>query len=137
MALDVFQHLFFVDVDQHSAMNGLPNSRLLDLSRLKHSISVGQYNGAANCPKPLDRLQSARIQAILESIINQERLNFENVGIARMFDSVSLQRAEVIRIPEFGSQRLEDIPIMIPAFRSESFVEVVLEISLDPIVVQP
>ena len=55
--LHIIQHLLFVDVDQHSALGGLPQSGTLNFARLKDHVAVGQDDGQAPFPKMFDRIQ--------------------------------------------------------------------------------
>src|SRR5262245_31501082 len=53
-----------------------------------------------------------------------------------MFDSVALQRAEVVAIAQLGEQLLEDRPVPLATGNSELTIEVAFDVVLDAVVVE-
>src|SRR5436190_1788730 len=61
-----------VHIDQHPALDGIPDARALDLTRLEYHVAVGQNHGQPQCGEVRDRLEGARVQAIRERILEHE-----------------------------------------------------------------
>ena len=60
----------------------------------------------------------------------------QQVRIARMLDAVTLQRPEVIRIAQLGSQLFEDSPILFCAVRTDFAGEMMPKVRLDSVVIE-
>src|SRR5262245_12788463 len=58
------------------------------------------------------------------------------MDVLRMFDPVTLQRAEVVPVTQLGEEVLENLPVPVPAGRSELALEVGSNIVLDAIVIE-
>ena len=58
-----------------------------------------------------DDVERARVQAGCEWIFKKEQRDAEEFGLARPLETVALQRAQVIGVPEFLAKLLEDLPV--------------------------
>src|SRR6267154_3921066 len=62
--------------------------------------------------------------------------HFEQFGVPRIFYAIALQRSQIVRIPEFGAQLLEDFPVALRTGRAYFAGEVLLEIVGDLVVIE-
>jgi hypothetical protein len=53
-----------------------------------------------------------------------------------MLETVALERAEIVRVPELGAQLLEDLPVAHAAYKAHLALEVRAEIVLDRVIVE-
>jgi hypothetical protein len=59
--LEIIQHLFFVDVDQHPAFDGFPQPGTLDLARLEDNVAIRQDDWQSLGAKMRDDIERAGI----------------------------------------------------------------------------
>src|SRR6516164_11052951 len=71
-----------------------------------------------------------------KGIVDQKIRNGHQMRGARMFVPISLQSAEVIRIPQFAPQFLENAPISLRSLRSDLICEMALQICCDSVVIK-
>src|SRR5438270_11138931 len=60
----------------------------------------------------------------------------EQAGIARVFHAITLKRAEIISIAEFGAQLLKDFPVALLALRAHLLFQVAFEVGRDMVIVE-
>ena len=96
--LDVGQRLFLVDIDQHMAAEGLPQSRAFDLARLKHRVAVGQDHRPAPSAGPFHHVEGVRIQPLREWIVDHPVRHPQQPRIVQVLEPIALQRAQIIGI---------------------------------------
>ena len=58
LALNLFEHLLLVNVDQHAAFHRIPQARTLNLAGLEHHVTVGENHRRA---EPADFLEEGRV----------------------------------------------------------------------------
>ena len=117
--LDIVQLRFFVNINQDVFLERFKQSRALDFSRLKNHVAVCQNDGFAELSAMFQCVERVRKQPVGERVINQKRRNGEQMRVVRLFDSVTLERAEIIGVTEFGAQLLKNSPVKIAAFDSD------------------
>src|SRR5262249_56522776 len=64
----IVQHLLLVNIDQHSALDGFPQSGTLNLSRLEDNISIRQNHRQPPAAEALNCVKRARVQAALKPV---------------------------------------------------------------------
>src|SRR5579884_4152232 len=134
--LDVVEGLFLVDIDQHVSIDGVGETRTLDLARLEDDVAVRQDNGRTAVAQPLQHLEGAREQPVGERIIDQERGHRQQLDLARMFDPVTLEGSDIVAIAQLREQILEDPPVALAGGAAKDALQMVLQILLYPIVVE-
>src|SRR3954468_9751087 len=107
-ALDVGEHLFLVNVDEDATVDGLPETRALDLSRLKDDVSVGEDDGRPLSSEALDGVERARVEAVREWVVDEVGRDHQEPRVVSDLGAVVLQGAEVIGVAELGAQLFED-----------------------------
>ena len=60
----------------------------------------------------------------------------QNAQIARVFDSVPLQRAEIICVAQLTAQLLEDRPVTLCLFGADLRFQMLPQVSRDPVIVE-
>src|SRR5579864_1257839 len=60
----------------------------------------------------------------------------EQAGIARVFQTVTLQRAQIIGIAKLGAYFFKEIPIMLLAIRADLLFKMALEVGGNAVVVE-
>jgi hypothetical protein len=125
-----------MNVDKDLLFESLSQARTIDLPRLKNHVAIAQNYREPESPGMLNRIQRLRIKAVGEGIINHEARHFQQVGIARILDTVALQSAEIIRVSELGSQVLKDLPVTLGTALSDLIYEVTLQIACYSIIVE-
>src|SRR5437762_1873599 len=84
----------------------------------------------------LNRLERIGEKTFGERIIDQKIRHAKQLLGARMFVPIPLQSAEVIRIPQFGPQLLENPPIFLRSLCADFAGEVALQICCHSVVLQ-
>lgn len=82
-----------------------------------------------------DDVESGRVEPLCEGIVHEEGRHAQNPWIVQVFQTVALERAEVVGVAPLDTKVLENGPVPIPAFRPELALEMSLEVGLDVIVV--
>jgi len=133
--LDVVERLFLVDIDEHRIDHfGQPGA--LDLMRLKDDVAVGQDHGRSIIAEPLQHLESGGKQPRGERIVEEIGRHPQEFDFARMLDTETLQRAQIVPIPELGKKVVENPPIAVAGVAAVSALEMILQILLYAIVVE-
>src|ERR1017187_893522 len=104
--------------------------------RLKHRVAVREDDGAAELAHMRERLCSTRIQPPRKRIAEQERGKFEDSGILRRLESISLHRVQIICKTELAAQRLEDGPEAIAPRGSELLFDMKADVRFDAVVIE-
>ena len=81
-------------------------------------------------------LERARIHPRRERILQEEARDAEELRVARVFDAVALERAEVVGVPLLAEQLFENLPVAPLAFGAEHLDELAAEIRDDRVVVE-
>src|SRR5207253_10116402 len=89
--LDILQLLLLVYVDQHVALDGRPQTRTLDLARLKHHVSVRQDDHRPPTFKTVDDVQRLRVQPVRKRIVDQVVRQVQQVRFVRMLEAIALE----------------------------------------------
>ena len=84
----------------------------------------------------LNYLERIGKETLGERIVDQKIRYAQQIRCARMFSSVPLQSAKVIRIAQFGPQLLENLPIFLRSIRADFAREMALQICCDSVIIQ-
>src|SRR5271166_6311379 len=84
----------------------------------------------------VDRIERARVEPIRERVVDHEGRDFEEMAVVRIFNAVTLQCAEIVRIAELDPQLLEDGPVALLALFADLAREMMPEVVGDAIVVK-
>ena len=90
-AFDVVEFEFLVNVDQHVALGGLPNSRALNLPRLKDHVAIGKDHGPPSPRELLQHFQGGGVQSLGKRIVDQELRDRKQQHVMRMLHAILLQ----------------------------------------------
>src|SRR5262249_15025105 len=134
--LDVIELLLLVDVDEHAAFDDLAETRALDLARLEDDVAIREDDGRAEAGGVLDRVDRARIEPVCERVVHQEARYGQQRVITRMADARVLERAQVVGVAELRAELLEDLEVLLRAFRADLLHEVAPQVERHPIVVE-
>ena len=134
-ACDIVKLFLFVDVDEDTIVEGLPQAGSFHLARLEHGIAVGEDDGGPPLPHVRHHVQCPRIEAIGEGIIDQPTRHSQHLRSMQILRPVTLQRAEVIGVAELAPQLFENLPIAIAGGGAVGLFEVFAQMRLHPIVV--
>src|SRR5262249_25572270 len=88
-ALDILELLFFVDVDQHIALDRLGDPRALDLAWLKDDVAVGQYYRPPPAAEAFEHIEGPGVEAIGERVVDQVRGHRQEVYVVWMLRPVA------------------------------------------------
>src|SRR5262245_17604392 len=135
-SLDVIQHHFLMDVDQHVALHGFRDTRPRDLARLKNHVAVGEDHRRSPGAKALEHVEGARIEPIGERVIDQVRRHRHQAHVIGVLGPIALQGAQIVSISELDEERFEDRPVAIARRGAELALQMALEVVLHAIVVQ-
>jgi hypothetical protein len=125
-----------VDVDQHAPLDRREETRAPDLVRLKDHVPIRQDDRGAAAAQVPDHLERSRVEPVGEGVIDQERGQREEVGIARVLEAVALERSQVIGVAQLPAQILEQSPVALLPLRADLLVQELLEVLGDPVVVE-
>ncbi len=134
--LDGLEHLLLVHVDQDATVDRIPDAGSLDLARLEHHIAVRQDHRLAHALKMSQDLQCIRVQTFGEGVIDEEARHAQQLGDIQVFESVLLQRAQIIHIPQAAADLFQDLGVPVAAGRSVFCGDVVHQIADEPVVVE-
>src|SRR5512146_999486 len=81
-------------------------------------------------------VKRVRKQPVGERVVHQESRYCQQMGITRMCDAIALECTKVIGIAQLRSQLLEDGPIELFTLVTDFLLEMLFQISRDPIIVQ-
>src|SRR5450755_320224 len=70
---DGIEHLLLVNIDQHPALDRVPETRTLHLAWLEHHVAIGQDDRLTELAQMPDDVEHCRIEALLEWIVHQKR----------------------------------------------------------------
>src|SRR5690242_5821662 len=135
-ALDVIQRLFLVNINEHLAVDSFENARAFDLTRLKYHIAVRENDRRPPCAEALEDVEGAGIETVGERIVHQERRHRQQVRFSRVFDTKTLQCAQIIAVAQIGEELFENRPVSVSRSCPEFTLEMALEVILDAVVVQ-
>ena len=113
----VGQFVLLVDVNHDASLDRFEQPRALHLARLEYNVAVAQQRRR---PPPFDMrdgVERVGVKPVGKRIIDQKPRNGQQPQIMRIFDAVTLQRPEVIGIPQLPAQFLEQLPVMFRASR--------------------
>ena len=77
--------------------------------------------------------EGTREKAIRKRIVKQKAGHREDVRIVRMFNPKTLDRPEVVGIPEFVPALLEEAPIPLLPLTAECFLEIASQVERNPV----
>jgi molybdenum cofactor cytidylyltransferase len=134
--LDVIEFLFFVHVNEHLTGGCIGQPGAIDLKWLKNDVAVRENDRRTPLLDVLDYFQRVRKQTVGKRIVDEKMRNDQQVRGARMLSAVTLQRAEVIRVAQLGSELLKSSPILLRTLRADFIGEVPLQVCCNAVVVQ-
>src|SRR5207245_9229330 len=108
----------------------------LDLPRLKDDVAVRQDDGRAAAAQVGDHVERAGIEPIGKRIVQQEERDAKELRVARPFDAISLQRAEVVGVAEPAAKLFEQIPVAPLAVLAKGVALMAAQILGDRVVVE-
>jgi len=62
--------------------------------------------------------------------------NRKQTGIARVLQAIALERAQIIRIAKLRADLLEEVPVMLLAFRANLLLQMALEVGGDAVIIE-
>ena len=83
-----------------------------------------------------DGVERAGIQPIRERVVQEKEGDAKQLGLARALDAVSLERTEIVRVPELAAKVLENLPVAALALGAERVAKMTPQILDDGVVVQ-
>jgi hypothetical protein len=102
--------------------------------------TIGEDDRRSEPAEMGDELESARVEAIGERVVDQEARQRQQPvrgGSAPFhFGAVALQRAEVVGITELVARRVEDRPVAVGTGRAELALEMQAQLGDDSVVVE-
>src|SRR6185437_1083055 len=125
-----------MDIDQHPSIHSAGQTRPLDLARLENDVAVRQKDGRSDAVETLQHCEGARVEPLGERVIDEKGRHGQQLYLARVFVPVALERADIVAITQLREQILQDRPIALAGGSAKSAIEMLLEILLDPIVVE-
>ena len=134
--LDIVEHAFLVDVDEHLAIDRGPQTGPLDFARLKDDVAVREDDDRSALAQMADGVECARVDAVGERVVEEIERDAEHTRLARMLDAIPLQRAEIVRVTELGPELLEDLPIALLTLDAERVDQMTAEILDHRVVVE-
>jgi hypothetical protein len=84
----------------------------------------------------LNGVERVRIKARGEGIINKKVRNRKQAGIARVFQTIALESAKIIRIAQLSADLLKEVPVMLLALRANLLLQMALEIGGDMVIIE-
>src|SRR5689334_20746475 len=121
----VVELVFFMDENEDARTEDIAEARAVDLARLEHDIAITDDDDRAPLLDVLDGIERVGIKPVRERVVDHEVRDFQQTGIARMFDSIALESSEVVGITQFGSKLLEDFPVALLLVESDVNFEMV------------
>ena len=109
---------------------------MTDLQRLENDVAIRENHRKTPSLDIFNRGERIGEKTLGERIVDEKIRHTKQLLGVRMFGSISLQSAEVIRIAQFGSQLLENLPIFLRSIRANSAREMTLQICCDSVVIQ-
>src|SRR6516162_7072731 len=91
--LDRGEHLLLVQVDEHSPLDRIPQSRPLYLARLKYDIAIGQDYRRPEGATVREHRQRSRIEAIDAGIIEEKKRATQQLRVIRVLQAIAIRRA--------------------------------------------
>ena len=107
-ALDVGQHLLLVHVDEHAAVEGLPEARPVDLAGLEDGVAVGQDDGRAERGRVLRRPRAHRGRGGRRTGSRAGTPTAGAAWVVTVLEPVALEGAEVVGVAQLLAELLED-----------------------------
>jgi hypothetical protein len=139
-APDVVEHRLLVDVDQHAAVDRVPQPRALDLAWLEDDVAVGQDHRRPDARQLRERVERAGEDALAERVVDQEARHLQQRmrldAAPRHVLPVQLQRAEVVGVAELVAQLLEARPVQRGALGAERAHQVLAQVLDEAVVVE-
>jgi len=83
-----------------------------------------------------DGFERVGVEAIREGVVDEERGQGQEVGIAGVLDPVVLERAQIIRVAQLGPQLLEEGPVPLLALLAHLDRQESLQVGSDGVVVE-
>ncbi|HUC70131.1 MAG TPA: hypothetical protein VMS01_02960 [Stellaceae bacterium] len=133
---DVIELFFFVDVDQHVALDSLGNAGALDLARLEDDVAIGQDDRPRPAAQSFQHIERTRIYPIGKRVIDQPRGHRQEMNVLGVLDPIALQGSEIVAVAEIGEELLKDRPVAVAADGPELAFEMAAQIGLDAVVVE-
>src|SRR5215831_3244515 len=109
---------------------------MFDFAGLEDDISIRQDHGRAETAQPLQHLQGVRVEPLSERVVHEEGGHRQQLHLARMFDTEALEGADIVAIAQLGEQILQDSPIAGAGSDPIGLIEMVLQVLLDPVIVE-
>src|SRR5215510_15819277 len=109
---------------------------MLDLAWLEADITIRQDDGRAKAAQAIEHLKRGWEQPVGERIIHEEGGHGQQLYLARVFDPVALERSDIVAIAQLCEQILQDFPIALAGGEAKGALEMVLQVLLDPVIVE-
>ena len=135
-AFDVVELLFLVDVDQHVAVDRVPDARLLGFAGLEDDVAVGEDHRRGVGLEAFEDFQGAGVEDFGERVVDQPEREGQQLHFVRVFDSVLLQCPQVVAVAERVEQAFEDRPIAVARAGAEFAFDILFDVGLNAVVVE-
>src|SRR5215468_10814887 len=109
---------------------------MTDLQWLENDVAIRENHRNTPSLDIFNHGERIGEKALHERIVDEKIRHTKQLLGVWMFGSISLQSAEVVRIAQFGSQLLKNLPIFPRSFRADLADEVALQICCDSVVIQ-
>src|SRR5712671_3681834 len=105
------------------SLRGVAKPAALELARLKDHITLRQDDRWSELTQPLHYIEGGREQSVAKGVLDEKRRQQQQFCFGPVFDSVALERANVVAIASLDEQILQDSRIAITRRRAEGALD--------------